>query len=345
VLNGLSGPVKVKGLSYNEVMPAHGTFLSDSQVAEALTYVKSNFINLPEIVTPAEVSAVRKMLAAQSADTVLFKSSVFTPVNSFTIGVKAPVVDRDGNVYAANFDHNGTIAKMTPDGKPSIFIELPKGSIGDGARFDSHGNMLIADYIRHNIIKVDMATKQQHIFAHEEKMSQPNDMALDDKDRIFASDPNSKAGTGKIWRIDPDGKTTILDTMAAVNGIEVSPDNRTLYVDERGKLWAYDLSSAGKISHKRLVIEFTDLGLAGIRCDIKGNIYLARFGKGTIAKISPDGKILKEITLLGKRPTNIAFGGPDGKTMYVTLQDQGNLEKFKVDDPGREWQMSNEQKL
>lgn len=61
VLNGLKGPVQVKGLPYNEVMPGHGSFLSDDQVAEVLTYIKSNFNNLPEIVTPAQVSAVRKM--------------------------------------------------------------------------------------------------------------------------------------------------------------------------------------------------------------------------------------------------------------------------------------------
>ncbi|SEO51371.1 c-type cytochrome [Mucilaginibacter sp. OK283] len=65
ILNGLKGPVKVKGLSYNEVMPAHGSFLSDKQVAEVLTYIKSNFNNIPEIVTPADVSAVRKMVDKQ----------------------------------------------------------------------------------------------------------------------------------------------------------------------------------------------------------------------------------------------------------------------------------------
>jgi mono/diheme cytochrome c family protein len=61
VLNGLSGPVQVKGLSYNEVMPAHGATLSDDQVAEVLTYIKTNFLNIPDMVTPAEVNAVRKM--------------------------------------------------------------------------------------------------------------------------------------------------------------------------------------------------------------------------------------------------------------------------------------------
>jgi sugar lactone lactonase YvrE len=282
---------------------------------------------------------------AQSADTSsLFKSSLFTPAKSFTIGAEGPAVDKDGNVYAVNFDHDGTIGKMTPDGKTSVFIELPKGSVGNGIRFDSHGSMLIADYTGHNIIKVNMATKQQTIFAHEASMSQPNDIAIDNKDRLYASDPNWKAGTGKIWRIDTDGKVTLLDSMATVNGIDVSPDNRTLYVNEKRKIWAYDLSSKGEISNKRLIIEFTDFGMDGLRCDVKGNIYQARYGKGTIAKVSPDGKIVREITLIGQKPTNVAFGGPDGKTVYITLQDQGNLETFRVDDPGREWKMSKKQK-
>lgn len=68
VLNGLKGPVTVKGQSYNEVMPAHGSFLTDQQIAEVLTYIKSNFNNLPEVVTPAQVSAVRKMAPRQDHD-------------------------------------------------------------------------------------------------------------------------------------------------------------------------------------------------------------------------------------------------------------------------------------
>jgi sugar lactone lactonase YvrE len=43
--------------------------------------------------------------------------------------------------------------------------------------------------------------------------------------------------------------------------------------------------------------------------------------------------------LLGKNPSNIAFGGPDGRTAYVTLQDRGNIETFRVEAPGREWKM------
>ena len=52
-----------------------------------------------------------------------------------------------------------------------------------------------------------------------------------------------------------------------------------------------------------------------------------------MVKISPEGKIIREIILVGKSPTNIAFGGTDGCTAYVTLQDQGNLESFRTDLP------------
>jgi glucose/arabinose dehydrogenase/cytochrome c553 len=65
VLNGLQGPVQVKGLPYNEVMPAHGTFLKDDEVAQVITYIKSNFGNTPGVVTPDEVAAVRKSTLKQ----------------------------------------------------------------------------------------------------------------------------------------------------------------------------------------------------------------------------------------------------------------------------------------
>ena len=279
-------------------------------------------------------------VAQKSASRELFKSSVFTPVNSFTSGVEGPAVDKSGNLYAVNFNHQGTIGQVTPEGIAKVFIELPGGSIGNGIRFDSWGNMLIADYTNHNVLKVEMATKMVSVFAHEPRMHQPNDIAIDSKDRIYASDPDFKAGNGRIWRIDTNGKVTLLDSLQGpANGMEISADEKTLYVNAVPKVWAYDLLPTGDVTNKHLLIEFADFGMDGMRCDVKGNLYIARFGKGTVVKVSPDGKILQEITLTGKRPTNVAFGGKDGCTVYVTLQDQGNIESFLTDFPGREWKM------
>ena len=267
---------------------------------------------------------------------------VFTPANSFTSGAEGPAVDKDGNVYAVNFEREGTIGRITPDGKGSVFIELPNGSIGNGIRFNSSGDMLIADYTNHNVLKVSMATKELKVHAHEPTMNQPNDIAIDSRDRIYASDPNWAAGTGNIWRIDPDGKVTLLEKdMGTTNGIEVSPDEKTLYVNEsvQRKVWAYDLSDSGSVSNKRLLIEFPDFGMDGMRCDQEGNLYITRHGKGTIAIVSPTGALLKEIVLAGKKPSNIAFGGVDGRRIYVTLQDTKNMETALVEFPGREWRM------
>ncbi|MCE5345601.1 MAG: SMP-30/gluconolactonase/LRE family protein [Bacteroidales bacterium] len=290
------------------------------------------------------VFASLSVLAQETSQKNLYRSSVFTPVNSSTSGVEGPGVDKNGTVYYVNYAHEGTIGQVTPDGKPGIFVELPQGSVGNGIRFDNKGNMLIADYTMHNILKVNMADKKISVFAHEPKMSQPNDIAIDSKNRLFASDPDWERGTGRIWRIDVDGKVTLLDSLGTANGIEVSPDEKTLYVNAVPDVWAYDLSTKGDISNKRLLIRFPDFIMDGMRCDIKGNLYIARFGKGVVAVVSPEGKLIREIMLTGKKPTNVAFGGKDGCTVYVTLQDQGNLESFRTDTPGREWKMQTKTK-
>src|SRR5688572_12936740 len=68
----------------------------------------------------------------------LFKSSVVTPVKSFTSGAEGPAVDNDGILYAVNYSKEGTIGKIMPSsGEASVFIELPNGSVGNGIRFSS----------------------------------------------------------------------------------------------------------------------------------------------------------------------------------------------------------------
>jgi len=248
----------------------------------------------------------------------------------------------EGNLYAVNYAKQHTIGKVTPDGKSSIFIELPNGSVGNGIRFNSKGFMFIADYTNHNILKVDMKTKEITVHAHEATMNQPNDIAIGANDIVYASDPKWADSTGQIWRIDTDGKVTLLETnMGTTNGIEVNPDENILYVNESAQrcIWAYDLSPKGEISNKRLFIEFPDFGMDGMRCDVEGNLYVTRHGKGTVAKVSPDGEVLLEVELKGKQCTNIAFGGPDGRTCYVTLADNGNIERFRADLPGRSWKL------
>lgn len=271
-----------------------------------------------------------------------YVSRVLTSPGGFTAGIEGPAVDRDGNLYAVSYQRQHTIGRVTPSGETSLFLELPEGSTGNGIRFDSAHRMLIADYTGHNILRVDMETKVLEIIAHEPAFHQPNDICICASDILFASDPDWQASAGQIWRVDIDGTVTLLeDGMGTTNGIEVSPDESTLYVNEsvQRNVWAYDLSATGEISNKRLLIRFPDFGMDGMRCDVDGNLYVTRHGKGTVAKVSPAGDVLLEVGLKGKMCTNLAFGGDDGCTCYVTLADEGNVEVFRTERPGRAWRM------
>jgi gluconolactonase len=135
--------------------------------------------------------------------------------------------------------------------------------------------------------------------------------------------------------------------MGTTNGIEVSPDGKKLYVNETNQrnIWAYDLSADGEISNKHLLISFSNYLMDGMRCDVEGNLYVTRTEKGVVAKVSPEGELLMEIELAGKNCTNIAFGGPDGRTCYVTVADRGNIEVFRAEAPGRSWKLFRDWRL
>lgn len=275
----------------------------------------------------------------QPADS-LFVVLDLTPEMVFTKSIEGPATGPDGRVYLVNFGKNGTIGVLTPQGVASLFAELPQGSIGNGIRFSSKGDMLIADYTGHNILRIRKGRTAAEVLAHEPAMNQPNDIAIAPNGMLFASDPCWKNGTGSIWRVDPNGSVTLLEAnMGTTNGIEVSPDGRVLYVNEsiQRRIWRYRLDRKGRISNKTLHHTFADFGMDGMRCDCKGNLYVTRHGKGTVAIIDPSGKLIREVPTRGKLPSNITFGGSDGKTCFVTLQDRGCVEIFRTDTPGREF--------
>jgi gluconolactonase len=266
----------------------------------------------------------------------------FTAQGEFTKNCEGPAVDSDGRVYAVNFAQDGTIAQIDRRGNTSFFITLPKNSTGNGIRFGAKNTFYIADFTGHKVLKADLETREVTEHVHEARMNQPNDLAITTSGHIFCSDPNWEKGTGQIWHITPDGSARLVaENLGTTNGIEVSPDEKKLYVNEstQRNVWSYDLAPDGSLSNKNLLITFPDGMLDGMRCDVKGNLYITRYGKGEVAIVSPKGQLLSSVQTKGKNVSNICFGGPNGKTAYVTLQDRGCLEKFNVKNAGREWAM------
>jgi sugar lactone lactonase YvrE len=275
----------------------------------------------------------------------LWVAKALTPEGAFTAGIEGPNSDASGNVFVVNYVRLGTIARVTPEGQAEVFVDLLMGptgkkSVANGIVFDRAGMMYAADYTNHNVLKIDPRTRQISVFAHGE-FNQPNDLAIAPDDTIYCSDPDWPKGKGQIWHVDRAGKAAVVaKDLGTTNGIEVSPDGKTLYINEsqqRG-VWAFPILDGGKLGERKLIKQFDDHGFDGMRCDCDGNLYITRYGEGTVVKMTPQGEILKKIDVLGAAPSNLCFGGPDGRTVFVTEVKKTRLVSFRVDRPGLVWQ-------
>jgi len=126
--------------------------------------------------------------------------------------------------------------------------------------------------------------------------------------------------------------------MRVTNGIDLSPDGTTLYVSESDtrEVWAYRIDGNNLADPRRLAV-FNGSDLDGLRTDVDGKIYVTRNGDKSIAVIDPATRtVVRNIATIGKNPSNLTFGGPDGRTVFVTQVDGRFIESFRVDRPGRE---------
>ncbi|MEO0515204.1 MAG: SMP-30/gluconolactonase/LRE family protein [Planctomycetota bacterium] len=177
------------------------------------------------------------------------------------------------------------------------------------------------------------------------RLNRPNDIAFTSTEEDFFLIPTAVYFTDPIYgRVDPielpseavyaltpnlnqpDGTmqihaiTRLIDDLVRPNGIGVSPDDQTLYVNDNGdeKIWAYPILEPGKVGEGRLLNDLADLGGPdGMTVGPKGNIYTTIYGKGVLI-LSPDGERLGFLDT-GPQTTNCVFGA-DGKTLYVTAE-------------------------
>jgi|ERR1041385_6935333 len=279
--------------------------------------------------------------------------------------IEGPAVDADGNLYFVqrNGLKDGTIRRLKPGAKQSeSFAPLSDGSLGNGIRFDKDGRMYIADFFKHNVLVFEKGQTKANVYFTTNgakkgapTFNQPNDLAIGNDGTIYASDPLRKKGlpvSGQIWRITREangkgkGQPMTSDRkdgkMGATNGIDLSPDGKTLYVGESttGQIWAYRIEGNNLVSLTGPTTPMITLSggeVDGMRTDASGRLYVTQNGAGKIAVITPMSKDAPKIipTLKGG-PSNLTFGGPDGKTVFVTQTEGGFIESFTVDTPGRE---------
>ncbi len=129
---------------------------------------------------------------------------------------------------------------------------------------------------------------------------------------------------GALYRLDTDG---VLDEIESgfhiCNGLGWSPDNTRFYLADSGRrtVYVYDYAlDTGRVSNKRVFATFTDSeGMPdGLAVDAQGHVWCAMWDGWAIKRLAPDGTVVRSIDLPVPRPTNLAFGGPQLKTLYIT---------------------------
>jgi sugar lactone lactonase YvrE len=329
---------------------------------------------MPRVAKPAWAFSLTAALAggaiAALAQDGLFVSTRLTPKGEYTFQIEGPAVDAAGNLYVGNLaikddpknaDKNGGAIGQVNAGEKtsSLFAILPVSKVGtkliksktSGIRFDRAGHMYATDFNNHNIFVFAPGQSIPQVYFHADDFHQPNDLAIASDGTLYASDPLRPKGvpaSGRIWRItrgaDGKGQGAIMSgpAMGATNGIDLSPDETTLYVGEAdsNKIRAFRIDGA-TLTGGATIAAFPapkSFDLDGLRTDATGRIFVTQNGAGKIVILKPDGsQAHPPVTTTGKNPSNLTFGGPDGKTVFVTQADGGFIESFRVDQPGREF--------
>ena len=211
-----------------------------------------------------------------------------------------------------------------PSGRANGLIFDPEGRLIAAEGANSGGNRRVSITDRDGKIRT-LADRYQG-----KRFNSPNDVAVDSKGRVYLSDPRYVGDEPReldfegVFRIDPDGAVTRLETTARKpNGLAVSPDGKTLYVADNGPsrrvLLALDLDTKGDVSRPRVLATFEGRGIDGMTVTVDGRV-VATAGSGDKAGVyvyKPDGTPAGFIGT-PESPSNVEFGGPKRSTLYIT---------------------------
>ncbi|MDA8967844.1 SMP-30/gluconolactonase/LRE family protein [bacterium] len=263
---------------------------------------------------------------------------------------------------------DGNINRLDVNGRATIF----RNNAGsNGLLFDRSGRLIVCESRERRVTRTndDGSISVLADSYNGSRFNQPNDLTIDSQNRIYFSDPQygdrsgmeMRDSNGKfvegVYRIDPDGTVTRIITheVDRPNGLIITPDDRYLFVADNNngpngsrKLWRFEMGPDGTVnsSSRKLMHDWgTTRGPDGMKLDQAGRLYVAaglnrphlpqETAKQPTAGVyvfDPGGKLLTFAPIPRDETTNCAFGGKDGKTLFVTAG--GSLWKIRTSSPG-----------
>ena len=259
--------------------------------------------------------------------------------------LEGPSFDRAGNLYVTDIPY-GRIFRISPRGDWELVAQYDGWP--NGLKIHRDGTIFIADYM-HGILKLDPATGAVSPFLthrHSEGFKGVNDLFFDRSGRLYFTDQGQSGmhdPSGRVYQFDlTSGRLDcLIDNGPSPNGLVLSPDESVLYVAmTRGNaVWRLPILTDGSTSKVGI---FTTLaggisGADGMAVDEEGRLFVCDAGHACVWVFSRYGEPVYRIRSCtsGRTVTNLAFGGEDRKSLFVTESATGTILRARLDVPGQ----------
>lgn len=255
--------------------------------------------------------------------------------------LEGPVFDKAGNLYVCDIPF-GRIFRIDPAGGWTLVAEYDGEP--NGMKFLDARTLLVTDY-KNGLLCVDVETGAvtPHLERRNtERFKGVNDLVLDAEGNVYFTDQGQTGlhdPTGRLYRLRPSGQLDLLlSNVPSPNGVALSPDGKLLYLAvTRGNcVWRVPLLRDGSVAKvSQFFSSYGPSGPDGLAVDAEGGVIVANPGLGYVWVLNARAQpVLVLRGPEGASITNIAFGGDDRKTLFVTDSTHGEVLRGRVEVPG-----------
>jgi gluconolactonase len=262
--------------------------------------------------------------------------------------LEGPSFDRAGNLYVTDIP-NGRVVRISTDGRVAQVAEYDGEP--NGLKIHRDGRIFIADH-KHGLLVLDPAAGRVSVVLdrpYAERFKGLNDLLFARNGDLYFTDQGEsdlRDPTGRLYRLRAGGGLDcLLDNVPSPNGLVLTPDESILYlaVTRGNAVWRVPLQTLGGLGVGRLGLGRVGvwlqlsggMGPDGMAMDVEGRIAVAHPGMGSVWVFNRIGEPVRRIRCSeGIRPTNVAFGGPDRKTIFITEAESGTVQTAELDVPG-----------